>query len=53
MQTNTGATTTTREARRPYNPPELVIHGNVAEVTKAVGRQGTKDGGQGKTQKTA
>jgi len=25
----------------------------VAEVTKAVGRQGTKDGGQGKTQKTA
>jgi len=43
---------TTTSTRRPYTPPELSIHGNVTEVTRAVGRQGTKDGGQGKTQKT-
>lgn len=52
MNTDAG-TTTTRGVRRPYSPPELAIHGNVTEVTKAVGVRGTKDGGRSKTQKTA
>ena len=48
---NRDAGTTTR-TRRPYSSPELTIHGNVTEVTKAVGVRGSKDGGGGKTQKT-
>jgi hypothetical protein len=51
MNRDAGTTTTTRK-RRPYSPPELSIHGNVTEVTKAVGVRGAKDGGNGKTQKT-
>ena len=38
--------------RKPYRRPELVVHGNVVEVTRAVGRKGAKDGGRAKTQKT-
>lgn len=40
------------KTRRPYLPPELRVHGNVVEVTLAVGRNGGKDGGMGKAQKT-
>lgn len=40
------------KTRRRYVAPELRVHGNVVEVTLAVGVKGSKDGGMGKAQKT-
>ncbi len=40
-------------ARKPYQPPELVVYGNISEITRAVDNKGkTADGGGGMTDKT-
>ncbi|HEX9483772.1 MAG TPA: hypothetical protein VF929_04300 [Gemmatimonadaceae bacterium] len=33
--------------RTPYVPPGLIVHGSLAELTKAIGRTNTSDGGHG------
>lgn len=31
--------------RKPYQPPKLHVYGNLAEMTKALGNKGKRDGG--------
>jgi hypothetical protein len=31
--------------RKPYQPPKLLVYGNLAEMTKAAGNKGKRDGG--------
>ena len=35
------------EKRKPYHKPELVVYGNIREVTRNVGPKGNLDGGGG------
>jgi hypothetical protein len=37
------------QTRRPYEKPRLKRYGALAEITRARGRTGKKDGGKGKT----
>ena len=32
-------------ARKPYQPPKLLVYGNLAEMTKSLGNKGKRDGG--------
>jgi hypothetical protein len=32
-------------ARKPYQPPKLLVYGDLAELTKARGNKGKVDGG--------
>lgn len=34
-----------RDVKRPYQPPKLHVYGNLAEMTKATGNTGKRDGG--------
>ena len=34
-------------AKKPYHKPELVVYGNIRELTRNVGTKGPKDGGTG------
>jgi hypothetical protein len=31
--------------RKPYQPPKLLVYGNLAEMTKSKGNKGKMDGG--------
>lgn len=35
-----------RLAKKPYQPPKLIVYGNLAEMTKAKGLTGKPDGGK-------
>jgi len=35
------------ENQKPYHKPELVVYGNIREVTRNVGSKGNLDGGGG------
>ncbi len=39
-------------ARKPYQHPELVVYGNISEITQALGMNGMMDGGGGGINKT-
>lgn len=39
-------------ARKAYRSPELVIYGNISEITMTVDMNGSADGGSGMTSKT-
>jgi len=34
-----------RSAKKPYQPPKLLVYGDLAEMTKAVGTRSKLDGG--------
>jgi hypothetical protein len=34
-----------KPTKKPYQSPKLLVYGNLTEMTKAVGRQGRRDGG--------
>jgi hypothetical protein len=34
-----------RTAKKPYQPPKLLVYGDLAEMTKAVGTRSKLDGG--------
>ena len=36
-----------RQATKPYHKPEVIVYGNILEITKNVGSQGAADGGGG------
>ena len=36
-----------QEVRKPYHKPEVVVYGNIREVTRNVGPKGALDGGGG------
>jgi hypothetical protein len=38
--------------KKPYSTPELVVYGNLQQITNAVGNMGAKDGGFGKISRT-
>ena len=35
------------ETRKPYHKPEVVVYGNIREITKNAGPKGNLDGGGG------
>jgi hypothetical protein len=35
------------ETRKPYHKPELLIYGNIRDITRNVGPKGAEDGGGG------
>ncbi|MGH9801064.1 MAG: hypothetical protein ACRD82_11920 [Blastocatellia bacterium] len=41
-----------QSARKTYQSPELVLYGNISEITKTVDMMGAADGGMGMTNKT-
>jgi hypothetical protein len=34
-----------RSAKKPYQPPKLLVYGNLAEMTRAAGTKSKLDGG--------
>ena len=39
-------------ARKTYASPQLVMYGNISQITRAVGKNGTADGGGGMNNKS-
>jgi hypothetical protein len=35
------------EAKKPYHTPEVIVYGNIREVTRNLGPKGNVDGGGG------
>jgi len=35
------------ESRKPYHKPEVIVYGNIRELTRNVGSKGNLDGGGG------
>lgn len=35
------------ETKKPYHKPELLVYGNIREITRNVGPKGNSDGGEG------
>lgn len=35
------------ETRKPYHKPEIIVYGNIREITRNVGPKGNLDGGGG------
>jgi len=36
-----------KEIRKPYHKPEVIVYGNIREITRNVGPKGNLDGGGG------
>ena len=36
-----------QETRKPYHKPEVIVYGNIREITRNVGPKGAEDGGGG------
>ncbi len=36
-----------QETRKPYHKPDVIVYGNIREVTKNLGAKGNLDGGGG------
>ncbi|HET9524721.1 MAG TPA: lasso RiPP family leader peptide-containing protein [Pyrinomonadaceae bacterium] len=49
MQTTTNVDSPDKneENKKPYHKPELVVYGNIREITRNVGSKGNLDGGGG------
>ena len=41
-----------RTAKKPFEPPRLVVYGDIATLTRVVGKTGLADGGKGGTSRT-
>lgn len=41
------AQTQERETKKPYHKPEVIVYGNIREVTRNLGPKGNLDGGGG------
>jgi hypothetical protein len=44
---DTIAQATNEESKKPYHRPEVVVYGNIREITKNLGPKGALDGGGG------
>jgi hypothetical protein len=40
------------EAKKPFEPPRLQVYGDIAALTRKVGRTGASDGGSGANKQT-
>ena len=38
---------TEQETKKPYHKPEVIVYGNILEITRNVGPKGVVDGGGG------
>jgi hypothetical protein len=38
---------TAHETKKPYHKPEVVVYGNIREITRNIGSKGNLDGGGG------
>jgi hypothetical protein len=38
--------------KKPFEPPQLTVYGDITTLTRAVGRTGLADGGKGQTNRT-
>ena len=36
-----------QKTRKPYHKPEIIVYGNIREITRNVGPKGNEDGGGG------
>ena len=43
----TAARAQQQETKKPYHKPEVIVYGNIREVTRNVGPKGALDGGGG------
>ena len=41
-----------QQGKKPFEPPRLTVYGDIASLTKAVGRTGLVDGGKGSATRT-
>ena len=41
------------QARKTYASPQLVMYGNIAQITRSVGKTGADDGAMGKNNKSS
>jgi hypothetical protein len=38
---------TEQETKKPYHKPEVIVYGNIREITRNIGSKGNLDGGGG------
>jgi hypothetical protein len=43
----TGAQVQQQETKKPYHKPEVIVYGNIREITRNVGSKGALDNGGG------
>ena len=43
----TAAQTEEHESKKPYHKPEVIVYGNIREITRNAGPKGALDGGGG------
>jgi len=41
-----------KQVKKPYHPPVIEVYGDIATITKTVGKNGNTDGGSGNKRKT-
>jgi hypothetical protein len=41
-----------KPAKKPYQPPQLHVYGNLTQLTKTAGKKGKVDGGTGTKRRT-
>jgi hypothetical protein len=47
LKPETVAQATSDESKKPYHQPEVIVYGNIREITKNAGPRGNLDGGGG------
>lgn len=47
LKSETVAQATPEEFKKPYHRPEVIVYGNIREITKNLGPKGNSDGGGG------
>jgi len=47
MERKPEAAAQTQETKKPYHKPEVIVYGNIREVTRNVGPKGADDAGGG------
>ena len=43
----TDAQGTEQQSKKPYHKPEVIVYGNIREITRNIGSKGNLDGGGG------
>ena len=47
MESKSTVQTQKNENKKPYHTPEVIVYGNIREITKNAGPKGAEDGGGG------
>jgi hypothetical protein len=47
MERKPEPTAQAQESKKPYHKPEVIVYGNIREVTRNLGSKGNNDGGGG------